>query len=676
MAGDPDGPGSGGHEDELAAERAASLRWRELAERRKVELATLQSRPFTRVALSLDRRFGSRLARADQLARGAVGRVEGLTLEAEAYAHRVAERRVPRIGPVALRDPAPLASPSEVTVIAIGRVVRGGILDSVPEGCEVVRVEGTTEPLGAGLGRVLEAIGSRFVVVADASAVPTSSEWLMGLLAPLSPSTPPLPGSGEPPATGASPDRFSPLDVLVGARALFPVERSDGRRTRLDGLDASVGVTVSVDEGAPVIEASGVGGRTEIYGPVEADLASTVAVAGPTALLAGSEIPPVDTPSAALLALGIECRRRFPEVGQIVAADLGLAVESDRARWSDRRGRVLEASPDERLMLAHFAPALRRMSLGDARFKVAITTPVPNRKVASEWGDWHHAEHLVRALGRAGHEAVAVTFDQRHAPAALACDVELVIRGLEAVEPTPGRPQILWMISNPESIDDHELDRAQLILCASPRFARHLATRTNTPVDIWLQGTDHLRFTPAGAGGESSSHRHPVTVVAQARHELRPAVAAAMEVGVAPAIHGQGWEGLVPDELICATYVPNEELAAVYRDAVVVLNDHTSTMAAWGFVSNRILDVLASGTPVVSEHLPEIPELFGDLVPTFSTPVELAEQVDRLVDAPTLAREMGARGRGFVLDGHTFDHRVAELIAHLDRHDIGVGPTP
>ena len=45
-----------------------------------------------------------------------------------------------------------------------------------------------------------------------------------------------------------------------------------------------------------------------------------------------------------------------------------------------------------------------------------------------------------------------------------------------------------------------------------------------------------------------------------------------------------------------------------------MLNDHWDTMRAWGFVSNRIFDVLACGTPVISDHLPEIEELFDGAV--------------------------------------------------------------
>ena len=100
---------------------------------------------------------------------------------------------------------------------------------------------------------------------------------------------------------------------------------------------------------------------------------------------------------------------------------------------------------------------------------------------------------------------------------------------------------------------------------------------------------------------------------------MRPIVGDALAAGIRPAIYGGGWRGLVDPSLVVADHVDNDELPAVYRSAGVVLNDHWDTMRAWGFVSNRLFDVLACGTPVISDHLPEIEVLFGDAVPTYSS---------------------------------------------------------
>jgi len=52
--------------------------------------------------------------------------------------------------------------------------------------------------------------------------------------------------------------------------------------------------------------------------------------------------------------------------------------------------------------------------------------------------------------------------------------------------------------------------------------------------------------------------------------------------------------------LVVSDYIPNEELPAVYASVGVLLNDHWQTMRERGFVSNRLFDALACGTPVIS----------------------------------------------------------------------------
>jgi spore maturation protein CgeB len=93
-------------------------------------------------------------------------------------------------------------------------------------------------------------------------------------------------------------------------------------------------------------------------------------------------------------------------------------------------------------------------------------------------------------------------------------------------------------------------------------------------------------------------------------------------------------------------------------------------MRAWGFVSNRLFDVLACGTPVISDHLPEIDELFGGAVATYSSPADLGNQIRAALADPATAREVATGGRAIVLAQHTFDHRAHQLLSLLERHGL------
>jgi spore maturation protein CgeB len=87
-------------------------------------------------------------------------------------------------------------------------------------------------------------------------------------------------------------------------------------------------------------------------------------------------------------------------------------------------------------------------------------------------------------------------------------------------------------------------------------------------------------------------------------------------------------------------------------------------------VSNRLFDVLACGTPVISDHLDELHDLFGDAVPTYRAPNELGALVAATLDDHARARAVAEAGRGIVLAHHTFDDRARELLELLVRHGL------
>jgi spore maturation protein CgeB len=158
-----------------------------------------------------------------------------------------------------------------------------------------------------------------------------------------------------------------------------------------------------------------------------------------------------------------------------------------------------------------------------------------------------------------------------------------------------------------------------------------------------------------------------VTVVAKTRHVLRPVVADALAAGLRPAVYGGGWRELVDPSLVVADHVDNELLPTVYSSASVVLNDHWGTMRAWSFVSNRLFDVLACGTPVISDAVDGLAELLDGAVPEYRTPTELRALVDEVLADPAAARERAGRGREIVLANHTMDHRARQLVHDVSR---------
>ncbi len=322
-----------------------------------------------------------------------------------------------------------------------------------------------------------------------------------------------------------------------------------------------------------------------------------------------------------------------------------------------------------RAYVERHGPALMREAapLPRGRLRIAITIAAPSEKVAPRWGDWHLAQAFARSLRQLGHVVRVRTLDHADDLATRASDVHCVLRGLRAVRRTPGQTHVLWIISHPDSIDVAECDEADLVLVASHRFADELRSRTRTPVEVMLQATDATRFRPMP---RDPRHAHDVAVVAKSRDVYRTAVADAISVGLRPAIYGSGWDALVDRSLVASEYVANDELPVVYSSIGVLLNDHWRDMREHGFVSNRLFDALVCGTPVISDDVPEIAELFGDVVRTYHDAAELRALVEATLADPVAARDRAARGRELVRERHTFDQRATQFAGMLKQHGL------
>jgi glycosyltransferase involved in cell wall biosynthesis len=632
---------------ELDGERAAVEHWRRIAQQRSDQLAALSNRTSIRVLLGVERRLRRVAARARSSRHRLGGAAERLALTAGAL--RRARRRRPSPEPRASASgsTAPSVLTRRLAVVVVG-LDEPHWVASLPPDVEVARA---TEPRDARcvLAQVVASSAPDVVGIVSSATEPLTPGWIGRLLEAIDGST-----------AAAVPLLVHPRRPLHRATAHDGLVRAAGVRLRLDadGIPtAELGDTGAV----PLPEAS--------VAKVDAGSGAALVVARRAYEAAGG-LAATDDLDAAVVGL---CARLSAAGGHVALVrdavvvdhrpvrarrDLRFAVDPGGNAWAaaiDRSGAVLRRLADRRP-----EPALR----------FAITVAAPSAKVAARWGDWHLAHALADSLRRLGNRARVQTADHADDLAGRACDVHLALRGLKPVRRTAGQRHVLWVISHPEAIDDDELDAADLVLVASSRFADHLRRRTATPVEVMLQATDHRRFRPRPV---DPAHRHDITIVAKTREVLRQVVSDALTAGLSPAIYGGGWDGLVDPELVVADHVDNEDLPVVYSSARVVLNDHWRTMRAWGFVSNRLFDVLACGTPVISDPVEGIDELFDGAVLEYHSPDELWALVDEVLADPDAARQRAERGRTLVLANHTFDDRARQLLDYLSRSPSGGG---
>ena len=629
-------------ETELEAERAAVEHWRRVAQQRSAESAALRNRSSVRALLAAERHLVPVVSRAESAWRWLRSAAEGMTLRVGAWrrvdaGRRYGSRRAPPTTPCAPQTTAHrvavvVVSPEEVPWVA-----------SVRPGIDVTRVP---DPAGlrVALARAIAESAPDVVGVVAGTTEPVDAGWLDRLAA----------------AIGGA--------VVAAVPLVVHPHRPLHRATAHDGLVRAAGVGVRLDrDGTPRAELLDAGATPRPDGPVvDVDAGSGACLlVDRVAYEAAGGLASADDLDAATVELCARLRSQRARIVLVPQAavidhrpvrsrrDLRFAVDPTGSGWGgaiDRSGALLRRVADSRTN-----PPLR----------LAVTVAAPSAKVAARWGDWHLAQGLASSLRRLGQEVVVQTADRSDDLAGRSCDVHVVLRGLQPVRRTPGQRHVLWIISHPETVDDDELDAADVVLVASPRFADHVRRRTDTPAVVLLQATDQRRFRRRPP---DPAHRHDVTIVAKTRDVLRPAAADALAAGVRPRIYGAGWRTLVDPALIVADHVDNEVLPAVYSSAGVVLNDHWHTMQAWGFVSNRLFDVLACGTPVISDPVEGLGELFGGAVLEYHTPDQLRALVDGVLADPDAARQRAERGREIVLTSHTFDHRAGQLLEALHAH--------
>lgn len=290
------------------------------------------------------------------------------------------------------------------------------------------------------------------------------------------------------------------------------------------------------------------------------------------------------------------------------------------------------------------------------RLSFAIKIAAPENERAA-WGDFHFADSLCQALRRLGHKAQIDFRGQWYARSVADEDVVIVLRGLIAYEPRPGQMTFLWNISHPDQVDFAEYDRFTRIYVPSVSWAELLDKLVRPPVTPLPQAVDLTRFRPidnAPAGPD-------ILFCGNSRGVERDIIRWTLDAELVPEIHGGGWNGLVPDELVKTDNVENELLGALYAGAGVVLNDHWPSMRSFGFISNRLFDVVASGGRAVSDPVPSMQAVLGNAVHQVSGPAALRTTVEALLSQPRDQPSENAAAEA-VRSEHSFDARARRFV--------------
>ncbi|MBM5825619.1 MAG: hypothetical protein FJ054_09725 [Cyanobacteria bacterium M_surface_10_m2_119] len=278
------------------------------------------------------------------------------------------------------------------------------------------------------------------------------------------------------------------------------------------------------------------------------------------------------------------------------------------------------------------------------------------------WGDVHFARGLQLGLQQLGVTSRLLYRDNHgKAPPPPPGSSLLVLRGKYAPPASWLARQAyackaLWLISWPLDPTAAELAAYDRLFVASTQDTPRIARLSGRPASPLLQATGfwHVGRPEPASGG--------VLFVGNTRGVSRPIVRAFHRAGLPLELIGAGWEelGLQPE----ASSIANHKLPARYRRALAVLNDHHQAMADYGYLNNRVFDVLACAVPVITDIAPGCPpDLEAAVVrhPDSADPRASLEQARALRAQPLLL----SRVARCVRQQHSFVARARQLLAGL-----------
>ena len=214
-----------------------------------------------------------------------------------------------------------------------------------------------------------------------------------------------------------------------------------------------------------------------------------------------------------------------------------------------------------------------------------------------------------------------------------------------------GRKRVLYLYYV-EGLEMEILAEADAVVSASEKLIDEVLKPKGIKAFYIPQFTNPERFKPA----ENEAKVTEVLFVGSNHSRKgRLSVNYAVDAKADLSVYGKFWETFLAPEYLKGNYIDNDELYKYYSGAKVVLNDHREDMRYFGFVSNRIYDVTASGGFVFTDYLPEIEKAYGDSIATYKSEQEFKEKLEYYLSHDSERQNMAKRAREITLKYFTND---------------------
>jgi len=296
--------------------------------------------------------------------------------------------------------------------------------------------------------------------------------------------------------------------------------------------------------------------------------------------------------------------------------------------------------------------------------RIAIKAPKARPEKINKIVDYAFARGVADALLRKGH-SVRIDSGADWYSDAKGTDFDLAIRGRGGFEPQSNIPMISWIIypgkTKKHLVSQNEVESSEHTFFASSLDLEAFKKRgLGDKCSLLMQGFDKKIMYP-----KTKSHKDQSDIaLVGSNHfatELRPIVAMALEAKAKLRIFGRGWKNTIASGFLESSYIDNAKVGDLYRSSKIVLCDHLESMRKGGYVSNRIFDVLACGTPIISDDIQGLPDDIRGFVKTVSSSHEFAEAVAEIGAESAQQKNKRQIMAKKMLDHHSFDQRADQI---------------
>jgi hypothetical protein len=260
-----------------------------------------------------------------------------------------------------------------------------------------------------------------------------------------------------------------------------------------------------------------------------------------------------------------------------------------------------------------------------------IAAPNLDEDDGKKWGDYFYAKSLGEELESRGYTFSIIPMEDWYSHKNNG-EYALYIMGLHGYRTNKKQKNLLWMLY--PCVEDKKYNNYGTydhIFVASIHYSKILKRKYGDKISVLYQAFDAKKhFEPV-----VKNFKHNLLFVGNTRNEFRRTIRYTSLKNIEVDIIGHGWERYVNEDSIKMQYINNEQLLEEYNASKVVLNDHFPLMKRLGFFNNRIFDVLASKTLLVTDYLPGMEEQpFAECICYYKTKEELYNILERIEEEP------------------------------------------